>query len=272
MSLYIYPYSQASESAKLLARAMQARVMRRIGTRVRPSETDTIVNWGCSVLHFNPRNSTVLNHPDQVAIATNKLQTFETLRQNNIPVPEVTTSRIVAQEWCRAGKVVMGRNLANGMGGAGITVYPSGTDPTLIQQHLFYTKYFPHKVEIRVHIVKNHVRSPENEDPEPTYIQRKSKRMEWAANYGHLPSAQYIHNHTNGYVYVRGDVNPYGINYNAAILGCQQALQALNLDFAAFDVLVTSLGKYVILEANTAPGIEGSTVQFYNNHINVYPA
>ncbi len=269
MSLFIYPYSQASESAKLLARAMQARVMRRIGTRVRPSETDIIVNWGCSVLHFNPRNSTVLNHPDQVAIATNKLQTFETLRQNNIPVPKVTTSRIVAQEWCRAGKIVMGRDLANGMGGAGITVYPSGTDPTLIQPHRFYTQYFPHKVEIRVHVFKE---QESYVDPEPPYIQRKSKRMEWAANYGHLPNAQYVHNHTNGYVYVRGDVNPYNINYVPAILGCQQALQALELDFAAFDVLITSLGKFVILEANTAPGIEGSTVQFYANNLNVNPA
>lgn len=44
---------------------------------------------------------------------------------------------------------------------------------------------------------------------------------------------------------------------------CQQAVKVLGLDFGAVDVGKTDKGKYIILEVNRAPGMEGNTIKTY---------
>ena len=50
---------------------------------------------------------------------------------------------------------------------------------------------------------------------------------------------------------------------NAAI----KAVEALDLDFGAVDIIETRQGEIFVLEVNTAPGLEGKTVESYGNAI-----
>lgn len=253
MPTHLYPYSSVSTSARLLANALGLQRIKRERSRYRPRAQDVIVNWGCSVFGTPVGNTRVLNPPQAVRVASNKLRTFEVLRQNNIPVPEWTTIKTVAQTWLRSGNTVFGRDSATASEGRYITVYSGATPGQALGNHQFYTKKFTCKVELRIHVFRNGQIS----------IQRKAKRDNWQADYGHIPNGNHIRNFNNGFVFVRGDTNPYNINYVPVITSACNALRALGLDFGAFDVLVKSDGSHVILECNTAPGIEGTTLEVY---------
>lgn len=255
MTTFIYPYSRVSNSAKLLARALEAKMYRPGRTRIR--ENDFCINWGASNLNLPFTFNTVLNIPMAVNRAINKQKFYEILKRTNIPTCETTIDINQAKQWVRDGHTVIGRNLAAGSQGRGITVYLSGSDPAHLQQHKFYTKYFKHTYEMRIHCFKNG----------NLYLQRKAKVNDWEEHYGHNPTAKYIKTHDNGYVYVIGNLNPRLINLTSSQNYCLRALEALGLDFGAFDVLIKQDGSCCILECNTAPGIEGTTVNVYKNYI-----
>lgn len=253
MPTHLYPYSTVSTSARLLAQAMGLTRIKRERSRYRPRAQDVIVNWGCSVFGIPTNNTRIINRPEAVRVASNKLNTFQVLRQNNIPVPDWTLQKEEAQRWLRDGHTVYGRDSATASEGRYITVYSGAVPGQALGDHRFYVKKFKSKVELRIHIFRNGT----------VNIQRKAKRDNWQADYGHIPNGQHIRNTANGFVFVRGDINPFNINYNGVISGVHAALNALGLDFGAFDVLVQSNGSYVILECNTAPGIEGTTLEVY---------
>ena len=257
MATHLYPYSTGSASARLLARAMGLQRIKRERSRYQPRATDVIVNWGCSVFRHPTHPARVVNSEQAVQVASNKLFTFTVLRQNNLPVPEWTTDKQVAQTWLRGGNTVFGRDSATASEGRYITVYSGAAPEQALRDHMFYTKKFKCQVELRIHMFRDG----------SYHIQRKAKRNNWRADYGHNPNANDIRNHSNGYCFIVGDTNPDRLPYDPAITSCHRAVQALGLDFGAFDVLVKSNGSHVILECNTAPGIEGSTIAFYHENL-----
>jgi D-alanine-D-alanine ligase-like ATP-grasp enzyme len=69
-----------------------------------------------------------------------------------------------------------------------------------------------------------------------------------------------VRNHANGFIYARSDVNPPAAVLDAA----KKALAATGLDFGAVDVIWNQhAGRAFVLEINTAPGLEGTTVEEY---------
>ena len=73
----------------------------------------------------------------------------------------------------------------------------------------------------------------------------------------------HIRNHGNGWIFARGGVEIQDEVKEVAI----KAVSALGLDFGAVDIVITPQGVGKILEINTAPGLEGTTLESYKNAI-----
>ena len=69
-----------------------------------------------------------------------------------------------------------------------------------------------------------------------------------------------VRNHDNGFIFVRG-----GFTAPDAVLEeARRAIKALGLDFGAVDIIWNDKqGKAFVLEVNTAPGLEGQTIEDY---------
>jgi len=70
-----------------------------------------------------------------------------------------------------------------------------------------------------------------------------------------------VRNHQNGFIYARND----GVEAPERVVdAARQALLATDLDFGAIDVIYHSRTRLAhVLEINTAPGLEGETVNDY---------
>lgn len=147
------------------------------------------------------------------------------------------------------GSTVVNRAIINGHSGLGITL--SKADEPLPHVPL-YVKYQPKEYEYRVHVF----------DGEVVDIQQKRKRT----NYQGEPDMK-IRNHHTGWVYCRHSyVPPPCIEDIKA--ECIKAVKCLGLDFGAVDVIYSKKqNKFWILEVNTAPGMEGATLNIYTNAI-----
>jgi hypothetical protein len=73
-----------------------------------------------------------------------------------------------------------------------------------------------------------------------------------------------IRNHENGFVYAREGINPP----EAVLLASQTVFdKCTELDFGAVDVIYNAkTNRAYVLEVNTAPGLEGQTLEDYAKH------
>lgn len=230
----IYPYSMKSEGAKLLAEEMD--VYRATGKGNYANAV--LINWG-NVPRKNCRK--IINaHADR---AVNKLRFFDRMRNALEPprIPAYTSSRQVAQGWLQGGHSVVVRAVLDGSRGEGISIIEPSPGASIPAAPL-YTKYSPKSGEYRVHIVGGRV----------IHLQKKVKERGSATHQ--------VRNAANGYFYTSNcsDV-PSDVATQAL-----KAFKALGVDFAAFDVIYSKRTQQAtVLEANTAPGIEGITVTKY---------
>jgi glutathione synthase/RimK-type ligase-like ATP-grasp enzyme len=246
MSLKIFPYKAGSMSAKRLARSLGV-------LRVRPTynakRKDVIVNWGSSTPpHFRWMEQD-LNKPHAIALASNKLETFREFRSHSFTnVPDWTTNPEEAQHWLDLGLKTYCRRLLSSHSGNGIIICNDGDK--LVSAPL-YTLHTKHKDEYRVHVFKGEVLD----------VQKKKKRN------GFVGSSTGIRNYSSGWVYARSDVAIPDMLCSIAI----QAVNLLGLDFGAVDIghrLIDN--KFFVFEVNTAPGLEGTTLDKYSKAIYNY--
>ena len=245
MSLKIFPYKAGSISAKRLARALGV-------LRVRPSynakRKDVIVNWGSSSPpHFRWMEQD-LNKPHAIALASNKLNTFRKFRHEQFEHSlDWTWSKTIAEDWIEEGHIVYCRTIINGHSGNGIVI--ANTKSELIDAPL-YTIKTKHKHEYRVHVFRGRVLD----------VQMKRKRNGAVGGSG-------IRNHSNGWVYARAETAPPEELLSSAC----KAVNLLGLDFGAVDIghrLIDN--KFFVFEVNTAPGLEGTTLDNYAKAIYNY--
>ena len=204
-----------------------------------------LVNWGSSALPERLLTSgRVVNHPTKVAIAANKLTTFNTLKEaGSISIPEFTTSYEEAVNWVNAGKVVVCRTKLNGHSGAGIVMAARQED--VVQNCPLYVRYVKKIREYRVHVAFGQVID----------VQAKRKRSDYEGeiNYG-------IRNHHTGWVYCREDVVEPATLRDQALA----TIRTLGLDFGAVDIIYNEhQNMCYVLEVNCAPGLEGTSVENY---------
>lgn len=249
MPLYVYPYNSGSKSARALVKALGGRLIRRENSLFRGSPEKTVINWGNAEITGNIQPCRVINKPQAVGIAHNKLSTFRRLNDNGFTdsVPW-TSSQEVAQGWLDKGFTVVARKRLTSHSGHGIEILEKGQ----WEEAPLYTQYVPKDREYRLHVILGQVIDVQRKIKDPSIQDVK----DWK-----------IRNHQNGFIFVRNDDKgmPYssqledGIRWSAI-----QAVRLLGLDFGAVDVIYNrKRNSSYVLEVNTAPGLEGHTVEVY---------
>lgn len=242
---WFFPYKAGSKSAALFTRLVNGKQLKLEGSKYKPQARDVVVNWGSvRCPDFSPAR--VLNRQPGVAKAVSKLKTFAELRNKGVVVPDWTQDKATAQEWLKTGKIIA-RDLDSGRGGVGITVYKKGG--SIDRAHLFYTRYFRKNREFRLHVFKDAV----------IFAQEKRKKVEGLDPQKFDP---YIRSHDRGWVFCFHHFNDSPIHPDV-YKGCVSAVRSLGLDFGAVDVGYNEESGYCVFEVNTAPGLEGETLNAY---------
>ena len=245
MSLKIFPYKSGSVSAKRLARTLG---VLRVSSSYNAKRNDVIVNWGSSTPpHFRWMEQD-LNNPYSIALASNKLKTFTELECKGFEnIPQYTVSKDIAKHLIDMGDTIYCRSTVTGHSGRGIVICNNGDR---IVPAPLYTLHTKHKHEYRVHVFKDKVLD----------VQMKRKRNGSLGGSG-------IRNHSNGWVYARAEIIPPEELLSSSI----DAVKLLGLDFGAVDIghrLIDN--KFFVFEVNTAPGLEGTTLDKYSKAIYNY--
>lgn len=251
----LYPYNMGSTSARALRNSLPAK-------RVRPNGNyhyrlrDLVINWGNSVVpHWGTlvAMSGMLNKPQNVANASEKTRTFQIL-QTVMPnaIPQWTRHTEEARGWLinpiygTNKNAVVCRTLTRANSGRGIVL--ASRVEELVSAPL-YTRYKPKTAEYRIHVTARY--------GVHDYAQKKRRNgLEEPEGL-----SRYIRSYDNGYVFCRDGVTIPDSVAEAA----EQAIHALGLDFGAVDIGYHPEYGISIYEVNTAPGIEGHTLESYVN-------
>lgn len=239
MKIRIEPYKLWSGGAKALG--LRAGILRATKRQVaKYGDFDVVINWGRSERRFNGE---YINAPENVVLASDKLRAAEALREHGTPQPDFTTSQEEAKKWAEEGSVVVCRKLLRASQGRGIVL---ASTPDEVVKAPLYTRYVKKADEFRVHVAFGKVLD----------VQQKKRRLE-------VPDDQVnwqIRNAKNGWVFARDGVDAPAVVRDAAV----SAVAALGLDFGAVDVGYNAKrGEAAVYEVNTAPGLEGTTLETY---------
>lgn len=245
MKLKIVPYQTYSESARALRRLIpDSKIVSPNSPTYTPSRKHLLLNWGCSKYYRFDVAGVILNAPVFVERASNKLLTFHCFKDKDVSTVEWTVDETVASQWIKEGFDVFARTVLNGTKGKGI-VHCHGD---IMVDAPLYTKYKKKKKEFRLHIFNG----------ELIDVQEKRRRS------GVEEISSMIRNLDNGWVFCHEDVTlPEDAEAEA-----KKAVIALGLDFGAVDLIWNEKeNKSFILEVNTAPGLEGQTLEKYASAI-----
>ena len=246
----IYPYNYGSRSVRALAKAIPA-------YRINPKRDKfignkgAVVNWGCSEMkeRLLPEimSLPIYNLPLHVGTATNKLKFFSHISKTNQELlPQWAKDIKTAGSWIAEGYMVVCRTILTGHSGKGIILARNKEELVKAPLYVFYTKK---QDEYRVHVFSGKVID----------IQRKARRRD-------IPDNQVdwrIRNHDNGFIYMREGINqiPYLKQMKEMAI---KVVELTELDFGAVDRIYNAdRGRLYVLEINTAPGLEGTTLMSY---------
>lgn len=247
--VFIYRHGP-SVGGKLLARALGVKLIKQENTNFVPTADKVVINWGCGrEFPFDHKLTTVINQPENVANATNKRRFFELCRDSEtISIPPFTTRRAEAEDWLRNGNVCFARTKLQGSSGEGIVELVTPDDLGAVRDDTLIVKYIKKKHEFRIHVGDGLVIDK----------QQKKKRQDVD-----LEDINWrIRSHANGFVFCRNDIKvPVQVEEQAL-----KAVEVIGLDFGAVDVIWNEAQKKAyVLEINTAPGLEGTTLVNYRN-------
>jgi glutathione synthase/RimK-type ligase-like ATP-grasp enzyme len=239
MKIRIEPYKLWSGGAKALG--VRAGILRATTRQVtKYGDFDLVINWGRSVRRFNCE---YINAPEQVVLASDKLRTAKNFSDNGVPQPDFTEDRDIARGWVNEGCTVVCRKLLRASQGRGIVLAESSDE---VCNAPLYTKYVKKAAEYRVHVAFGEV----------VDVQLKKRRLEVADDDVNWQ----IRNAHNGWVFTRDGVTAPSCVRDAAIA----SVASLGLDFGAVDIgFNAKAGAAVVYEVNTAPGLEGTTLDTY---------
>ena len=216
----------------------------------RPKPNDLVINWGCShePSWKNPLqyNYSIINHWDNIQNAVDKIKSFARFKAVGVTCPDVTVASEKAKLWLSQGLMVVGRKSVMGRAGHGIVLMKT---PVEFEECPLYTVYKPKKKEFRVHVFGDKIID----------YQQKRKKKNW-----NQTSNSQIRTHDNGWVFCREGIFLPDDSRTESI----KAVKALGLVFGGVDVIWNEKeNKSYILEVNSAPGIEGTTIRKYSDEI-----
>jgi glutathione synthase/RimK-type ligase-like ATP-grasp enzyme len=242
MMLNVYPYHRASRSAKALAQELGCKRIRRENSRYRGMPEKDVINWGCTELPAEVRKSRVLNQPEHVRISADKLKWFQQMECRDL-TPLYHTDRGEAQLWLDRGLPVIARTLIKSRGGKGIVICEPGDE---LPEAPLYVRYMPIATEWRVHVMDGKL-------VDVTQKKRSRQVPDEKVNWR-------VRNHANGFIFARKDIDPPSMVVEKGV----KSIDATGLLFGAADVIVCREDKEAyVLEVNSAPGLEGTTLERY---------
>lgn len=248
------PHNMGSCSARELKNNLDDLRSKRVrpNGNYRPYRNHLIINWGhagdapCLANPVTGR-ADVLNHPNLVREATDKLLCFGALHQRGVSVPEFTTNRELASQWLIENLETVLARTRRGSHGRGIrTLNPGG----VLEPAEMYVKYKKKRDEYRIHVFNGRI----------VDAQRKMR----ATNVPDDMLNWQIRNYDNGFIFGRENVNPP----ETVVSNALRAVEAVGLDFGAVDVIYNAhYDQAFVLEINTAPGLQGTTLDRYTEAI-----
>lgn len=170
-----------------------------------------------------------------------KLYQYQWFEAHQVPSVPFTTDKAVVCQLLAEGATVVARTLTKASEGKGIVLLESGED---VVSAPVYTKYLKKKREFRVHVYQE------------TVVSVLEKRRKKGAYNGESK----IRNTANGYVFCRENVTePEGIRELAL-----KASKVTDSHFKGVDIGYNEkLNQLFVIEVNSAPGMEGSTINDY---------
>ena len=240
----IYPYKMQSKSARVLSKSLSDLRCKRVyeNGNYYQYNNHLIINWGNPRIpqwELNP--NLIINSPDNVLIAQNKLLSLEKMN-TKVRIPKFTQSIEDAMRWIDNGRIVVARNLLRGYVGRGISLI---NNINSLFECPLYTRYVKKGAEYRVHIFGSTI----------IFIQQKKLR------HGSIGNNFQVRNYDNGWIFCNKNINVPNDVLEQSIL----AIDALNLDFGAVDVGWNErYKKAFVYEVNTAPALEGTTLELYS--------
>lgn len=248
----IVPYRRGSRSAKALAEALGAKQVKLENSRFRNTERDFTINWGNTNPPDNIDLRFMLNHPHALEDTTNKLKFFERVRDDGY-------AHLIPNFWTNQEDIpdeafpIVCRTILNSHSGRGIVIANGRGD--LVDAPL-YTQYVKKQDEYRIHL--GWPFRPPWEESIIISQQQKRRRLD------HDNPNWQVRNHANGFIYAREDVNPPACVVEAAKTVFERCTE---LDFGAVDVIYNAKqDRAYVLEVNSAPGLEGQTLEDYANY------
>lgn len=199
---------------------------------------------GYKVWRKHPHNLRPHQWPVTFLPGIDKVRQFQAFHAQGVSAPPFALSLRDAAALDTKNVVV--RSLIDSSEGRGISIQRK--EELNIQAPL-YTAYIPKKKEFRVHVFNNAVID----------IQEKRKRRVE----GEQKEYQ-IRNTANGYVFCRADVRPPDDCATTALA----AVRSLGRTYGAVDIIWNEKhNKCYVLEVNSRPGMEGTTVSKYTEAI-----
>lgn len=262
MIIKINPYKMASKSCKALSLSLSERLCRPVkrikvtGSNYLGNTKHLVINWGSSVHRGFMDRSKVINTSEATAKASNKLLTLINLSESgsvNTPKFFVSEEEVVDYLSQDGDNTVLARTILQGHSGGGIVILKEGDDVPYAQ---LYTALLHKTSEFRVHV------GPSGSGELSVFDFTKKRRRTGSTPEG---VEKVIKSHDNGWIFVRNNANGEEVHIPQDVK--QQAINAvksLGLDFGAVDVVLSS-GKAYVLEVNTAPGLEGTTLERYTD-------
>lgn len=251
----LVPYRPDSASVRKLSQATGILRTNLNALRYRYRDGDLLINWGRHDHLVPGPEDAYVNFPDAVSRARNKLIAFACFDAAGVPTLEWTPHPYVAEQWWKDGADVVVRGTATGQAGAGIRLVTQNDAIGDVEHGTLdawplaplYTKYAKKRHEYRLHVWGKDLLD----------IQQKRKRNGSDAD-------AMIRSWDNGWVFCReGVVCPEAVSHAAVA-----AVAALGLDFGAVDVGWNEhYQRAYVYEVNTAPGLEGATLEKYANKI-----
>lgn len=251
----IFPYKMGSQGAKALAAELDTKRVYAKG-KYNPKENHLIINWGNSQgpvtwprQYLNRGYGAWINPVLATAMAGNKLTTLKRLAYKEVPAVTFTEEKEEAQKLLEQGDArrIYCRKTLTGHSGRGIIV--ANTPEEIVDAPLYTVGTYGHRTEYRVHVFNHNVID----------IQQKKQKQD-------VETVDFlVRNHSNGWIYAREGVELPEETQQIAV----DAVTAMHLDFGAVDIIVMrdNPKQVFVLEINTAPGLEGTTVLAYANAI-----
>ena len=175
--MFIYPYRKGSKSVKAL-RENGFKSIKLENSRFKGRPNKVVINYGSSRLPPEVLKCRVINSPEAVSKAADKLSSFKAMAEYGVSVPRFTESSEEASGW---GVDVVLRHKLNGHSGEGIEIV--GADHEEMPEAPLYVEYVKKKEEYRVHVfmgevidVQRKARKREVPDEEVNWQVRKDRK------------------------------------------------------------------------------------------------